>query len=113
MSNTQNRPGYVPVTIELPAELAEEFQRKNYYWSSVVELLLQEFKPGDVAETLLTLYFELTRLIVVQREEFIDNDSVLTERLFMLEKLYRALHTMSVPIVNSPNAPFDAIGQLS
>ena len=25
MSNNQNRPGYVPVTIELPAELAESF----------------------------------------------------------------------------------------
>ena len=67
MSNKPICPGYVPVTIELPVELAEEFQRKNYDWSSVVELLLQEFKPGDIAETLLTLYFELTRLIVVQR----------------------------------------------
>ena len=43
MENKSICPGYVPVTIELPTELAEEFQRKNYDWSSVVELLLQEF----------------------------------------------------------------------
>ena len=35
MENKSIRPGYVPVTIELPAALAEEFQRKSYDWSTV------------------------------------------------------------------------------
>ena len=39
MENKSIRPGYVPVTIELPAALAEEFQRKSYDWSTVVRLL--------------------------------------------------------------------------
>lgn len=60
-----------------------------------------------------SLYFELTRLIVRQREELTGNDSELTEHLFTLEQLYRALHAMSVPVATTPAAPFDALGQQS
>ena len=66
-----------------------------------------------IAETLLTLYFELTRLIVRQREELTGNDLELIEHLFTLEQLYRALHAMSVPVATSPDAPVDALGQQS
>ena len=65
MENKSIRPGYVPVTIELPAALAEEFQRKSYDWSTVVRLLLHEFTPGDIAETLLILYFEFTQQLAI------------------------------------------------
>lgn len=113
MSNKSIRPGYVPVKIELPAELAEEFQRKNYDWQPLIELILEDYSPSAIAETLLTLYFELTRLIVRQREELTGNDLELVEHLFTLEQLYRAMHAMSVPVATFPDAPFDALGQQS
>ncbi len=107
MSNKPIRLGYVPVTIELPADLAEKFRQQNYNWQPLIELIGGDCSsPFAIAETVLTLYFELTRLVVRQREE-------LTEHLFTLEQLYRALHAMSVPVATTPAAPFDALGQQS
>lgn len=113
MQNKPIRPGYVPVTIELPADLAEKFRQQNYNWQPLIELIGGDCSspPLAIAETVLTLYFELTRLIVRQREELTGNDSELTEHLFTLEQLYRALHAMSVPVATSPDAPVDALGQ--
>lgn len=113
MSNQPIRPGYVPVTIELPAELAEDFQRKNYDWQPLIELILEDYAPSAIAETLLTLYFELTRLIVLERDKLSCSNSELNEHLFTLEQLYRAMHAMSVPVATFPDAPFDALGQQS
>ena len=114
MSNNQIRPGYVPVTIELPAALAEKFRQQNYNWQPLIELIGGDCSsPFAIAETLLTLYFELTRLIVRQREELTGNDSELIEHLFTLEQLYRAMHAMSVSVATSLDAPVDALGQQS
>lgn len=113
MSNNQNRPGYVPVTIELPAELAEKFRQQNYNWQPLIELILEDYSPSAIAETLLTLYFELTRLIVLERDKLSCSNSELNEHLFTLEQLYRALHAMSVPVATSLDAPVDALGKQS
>ena len=93
MSNNQNRPGYVPVTLELPAQLAEEFQRKNYDWSPVVKLLLHEFNPGDIAETLLILYFEFTQQLAMAPADLSLNGSQLREYLCTIQYLYQAIRT--------------------
>mgnify|MGYP000091997923 CR=1 FL=1 len=64
MENKSIRPGYVPVTIELPAALAEKFRQQNYNWQPLIELIGGDCSsPFAIAETLLTFYFELTPLI--------------------------------------------------
>ncbi len=77
------------MNIELPqTELAEEVSAEELrlvVGRGVVTARVQTW--GYCGKRALTLYFELTRLIVSNTREFIDNDSVLTERLFMLEKL--------------------------
>lgn len=91
MENKLIRPGYVPVTIELPAELAEEFQRKNYDWSPVVKLLLHEFNPGDIAETLLILYFEFTQQLAIAPADLSLSGSQLREYLCTIQYLYQTI----------------------
>ena len=113
MQNNQIRPGYVPVTIELPADLAEKLRQQNYNWQPLIELIREDYSPSAIAETLLTFYFESTRLIVLERDKLSCDDSEINEHLFMLERLYRALHAMSVPVATIPAAPFDALGQQS
>ena len=90
MQNKPIRPGYVPVTIELPAALAEEFQRKNYDWSPVVRLLLHEFTPGDIAETLLILYFEFTQQLAIAPADLSLSGSELRKHLCTIQNLYQA-----------------------
>lgn len=94
MSNKPIRPGYVPVTIELPAELAEEFQRKNYDWSPVVRLLFHEFTPGDIAETLLILYFEFTQQFAIAPADLSLSGSELREHLCTIQNLYQAIRIL-------------------
>ena len=94
MQNKPIRPGYVPVTIELPAELAEEFQRRNYDWSSVMKLLLHEFNPGDVADTLLILYFEFTQMLVLTPADLTLGGSVLREHLCTIQYLYQTMRAL-------------------
>lgn len=94
MSNNQNRPGYVPVTIELPAELAGGFQQKNYDWSSVMKLLLHEFNPGDVADMLLILYFEFTQMLVLTPADLTLGGSELREHLCTIQYLYQTMRAL-------------------
>lgn len=57
MSNTPIRPGYVPVTIELPADLAEKFRQQNYNWQPLIELIGGDCSsPFAIAETLFALF---------------------------------------------------------
>lgn len=92
MQNKPIRPGYVPVTIELPAALAEEFQRKNYDWSPVVRLLLHEFTPGDIAETL--LYFEFTQQLAIAPADLSLSGSELRKHLCTIQNLYQAMRSL-------------------
>lgn len=94
MSNTSIRPGYVPVTFELPADLAAEFQQKNYDWSPIAKLLLHEFNPGDIAETLLVLYFEFTQLLALAPSDLTLGGSELREHLCTIQYLYQAVRTL-------------------
>ena len=94
MSNKSIRPGYVPVTIELPADLAAEFQQKNYDWSPVVRLLLHEFTPGDIAETLLILYFEFTQQLAIAPADLSLSASELREHLCTIQNLYQAMRSL-------------------
>ena len=94
MSNKPIRPGYVPVTIELPAALAEEFQRKNYDWSPVVRRLLHEFTPGDIAETLLILYFEFTQQLAIAPADLSLSGSELRKHLCTIQNLYQAMRSL-------------------
>ena len=94
MQNKPIRPGYVPVTIELPAALAEEFQRKNYDWSPVVRLLLHEFTPGDIAETLLILYFEFTQQLAIATPGLSLSGSELRKHLCTIQNLYQAMRSL-------------------
>ena len=94
MQNKPIRPGYVPVTIELPAALAEEFQRKNYDWSPVVRLLLHEFTPGDIAKTLLILYFEFTQQLAIAPADLSLSGSELRKHLCTIQNLYQAMRSL-------------------
>ena len=94
MQNKPIRPCYVPVTIELPAALAEEFQRKNYDWSPVVRLLLHEFTPGDIAETLLILYFEFTQQLAIAPADLSLSGSELRKHLCTIQNLYQAKRSL-------------------
>ena len=94
MQNKPIRPGYVPVTIELPAALAEEFQRKNYDWSPVVRLLLHEFTPDDIAETLLILYFEFTQQLAIAPADLSRSGSELRKHLCTIQNLYQAMRSL-------------------
>lgn len=40
MQNKPIRPGYVPVTIELPAALAEKFRQQNYLTANFFCLII-------------------------------------------------------------------------
>ena len=94
MQNKPIRPGYVPVTIELQAASAEEFQRKNYDWSPVVRLLLHEFTPGDIAETLLILYFEFTQQLAIAPADLSLSGSELRKHLCTIQNLYQAMRSL-------------------
>lgn len=91
MQNKPIRPGYVPVTIELPADLAAEFQQKNYDWSPVVRLLLHEFTPDDIAETLLILYFEFTQQLAIAPADLSLSGAQLREHLCTIQYLYQTI----------------------
>lgn len=94
MSNKSIRPGYVPVTIELPSDLAAEFQQKNYDWAPLVKLLLHEFNPRDIAETLLILYFEFTQLLAVAPSDLTLGGSELREHLCTVQYLYQTMRRL-------------------
>lgn len=94
MSNKSIRPGYVPVTIELPSDLAAEFQQKNYDWAPLVKLLLHEFNPRDIAETLLILYFEFTQLLAVAPSDLTLGGSELREHLCTVQYLYQNMRRL-------------------
>ena len=94
MQNKPIRPGYVPVTIELPAALAEEFQRKKYDWSPVGRLLLHECTPGDIAETLLIRYFEFTQQLAIAPADLWLSGSELRKHLCTIQNLYQAMRSL-------------------
>lgn len=96
MSNTSIRPGYVPVTLELPADLAEKFHQQNYNWEKLVHLLVAEVSPSELQERLLDLYFDFTRLLLMVPEEF-EQPGILQENLYQWQLLYRAIRWLEIP----------------
>ena len=95
MKNTMDSTGRVPVTVEVPAALAESLQSGRYDCGPLLEFLAGEsFTPEGVAETLLTLYFEFVRLIPRMHEEITVEAPELCEHLYVLERLYRAIKAM-------------------
>ena len=93
MSNKSIRPGYVPVTIELPAALAEEFQRKSYDWSTVVRLLLHELLQVILRNAADSL-FEFTHSFAIAPADLSLSASELREHLCTIQNLYQAVRSL-------------------
>lgn len=92
MKNNQSLTGSVPVTIQLPADVAERIQKRNYDFRPLLELFGDVlYSPKEIAETLLSHYFEFSQLIALQPDDFGCSRSELNSRLCLLENLYRVI----------------------
>lgn len=87
--------GYVPVTIELPPQVADAFKQHGYRWESIIGEFLQFSTPDEIAESLLTLYFQLSQLSLLLPEEVSIPRPILREHLYRIEGLYRAIRAMT------------------
>ncbi len=95
MRNNSSSTGSVPVTIQLPAEIAERIQKRNYDFQPLFELFGDvSYSPKEFAETLLSHYFEFSQIIVLQPDDFGCSRSELNSILCILESLYRAFSRM-------------------
>lgn len=95
MKNNQSSTGSVPVTIQLPAEIAARIQQRNYNFAPLFELFGDVlYSPKEIAETLLSHYFEFSRIIALQPDDFGCSRSELNSSLCILESLYRAIRAI-------------------
>lgn len=95
MNNTNRPLGYVPVTIELPPHVADAFQQHGYRWEPIIRELLEFSSPDEIAESLLTLYFQLSQLILLLPEEVTLPRPILREHFYRIEGFYRAIRAMT------------------
>lgn len=103
MKNNQSSTGSVPVTIQLPVEIAERIQKGNYDFRPLLELFGDVlYSPKEIAETLLSHYFEFLRLIALQPDDFGSSRSELNSSLCILESLYRAIRAIDPATVDIP-----------
>ncbi len=102
MKNQPISAGTVPVTIQLPAEIAERIQKRNYDFQPLFELLDGEsFTSDDFAEALLSVYFAFTQAIILYPDATDMNNWNTNVYLGTLEKLYRAFNRMEKPVATS------------
>ncbi|MCM1302077.1 MAG: hypothetical protein NC250_01080 [Alistipes senegalensis] len=95
MKNNQSLTGSVPVTIQLPAEIAERIQKHNYDFGPLLELFGDVlYSPKEIAETLLSHYFEFSQLVALKPDDFGCSSSELNSRLCLLENLYHAIRAI-------------------
>lgn len=97
MQNKSIPTGYVPVTILLPANLAEKLQHKNYNWEALAELFISSADPSLLADDLLDLYFDFTRLLTLAPEHVVGNT---IEQLYACQQIIRALQSMEPKVVS-------------
>ena len=103
MKNNQSSTGFVPVTIQLPAEIAERIRQRNYDFRPLFELFGDVmYSPKEIAETLLSHYFEFSRIIALQPDDFGCSRSELNSSLCILESLYRAIRAIDPATVDMP-----------
>lgn len=101
MKNNQSSTGSVPVTIQLPAEIAERIQKGNYDFRPMFELLDGEsLSPSDIADNLLSAYFSYTQVLSLRPEEIPIGGPELNVQLDTLERLYRMFKDM-VPVASA------------
>lgn len=97
MKNQLMTSGMVPVTIELPAAIAENLRNRNYDFRPLFELLDGEsFSPNDIADNLLSAYFSYTQVLSLRPEEMPIGGSELNVQLDTLERLYRMFKDMGL-----------------
>ena len=90
MKENTNSTGLIPVTIQLPAEIAERIQKGNYDFRPLFELLDGEsLSPNDIADNLLSAYFSYTQVLSLRLEEIVVGGPELKAQLDTLERLYR------------------------
>lgn len=58
------------------------------------EVELHEFTPGDIAETLLILYFEFTQQLAIAPADLSLSGSELREHLCTIQNLYQAMRIL-------------------
>lgn len=106
MKGNTNSTGLIPVTIQLPAEVAERIQKRNYNFVPLVELFGDVlYSPKEIAETLLSHYFEFSRIIALQPDDFGCSRSELNSSLCILESLYRAIRAIDSTTADIPAEP--------
>ena len=106
MKNNQSSIGPVPVTIQLPAEIAERIQKGNYDFRPLFELLDGEsFSPNDIADNLLSANFSYTQVLSLRPEEIPVGGSELNVQLDTLERLYRAIRAIDSATADIPAVP--------
>lgn len=106
MKGNTNSTGLIPVTIQLPAEVAERIQKRNYNFVPLLELFGDVlYSPKEIAETLLSHYFEFSRIIALQPDDFGCSRSELNSRLCLLENLYRVILAIDSTTADIPAEP--------
>lgn len=98
--------GTVPVTIQLPAEIAERIRKCSYNFVPLLELFGDVlYSPKEIAETLLSHYFEFSRIIALQPDDFGCSRAELNSSLCILEGLYRAIRAIDLATADIPAVP--------
>lgn len=87
--------GYVPVTIELPPQVADALKQHGYRWEPIIREFLEFSSPDEIAESLLTLYFQLSQRSLLLPEEVSIPRPMLREHFYRIEGLYRAIRAMN------------------
>ena len=98
--------GTVPVTIQLPTEIAERIRKCSYNFVPLLELFGDVlYSPKEIAETLLSHYFEFSRIIALQPDDFGCSRSELNSSLCILESLYHAIRAIEPATADMPIEP--------
>lgn len=106
MKENTNSTGLIPVTIQLPAEIAEQIQKCNYNFRPLLGLFGDVlYSPKEIAETLLSHYFEFSQFIALQPDDFGCSRSELNSRLCLLEHLYYAILAIDPTVADIPAVP--------
>lgn len=106
MKDNTNSTGLIPVTIQLPAEIAERIQKRNYNFRPLFELFGDvSYSPKEIAETLLSHYFEFSQIIAPKPDDFSCSCSELNSSLCALENLYRAIRAIEPTTADMPAVP--------
>lgn len=106
MKNNQSSTDSVSVTIQLPAEIAERIRKCSYNFVPLLELFGDVlYSPKEIAETLLSHYFEFSQLIALQPDDFGCSRSELNSRLCLLENLYRVILAIDSTTADIPAEP--------